>query len=688
MTASSALMGSNCTTVDKEQREGDAIDTPPLQSPSAATSAKSSLPLRKSRSGILTRAQSKFVKKTAIHQKGHSLPGASSPTNLKRKIDSAMDSSSSLEKSANWSTLSALDVAVQQRREKTPATSQGQPSGQRLRRTSIPQSFKADGPGLSEYETARAELKSREHALAFDHDCFAEATGPEREANEVLQRLRNKDEKLFANASKTSGFSGQTHARHMGDHFLHNVDLINQSALYKVARRMPKGTHLHIHFNSCLDPNFLLDLAKDQERMFIHSNRPLLQKSDMDLCEIQFSIVPVESEEAGWNVFEPGYVAGKWMPYATFRAQFSGAGLVESSVDEWLLNKLVFGADETYGIHQTVTGAWEKFNGRTRMMKGLFNYETAFKSYTRACLQDFVDDNIQYAEIRPNFMHTNQVFYDDGSAKHDNESMMKMIKSVCDEFMPPAHQNGRKVYFKGIKVIYCTPRIFKREQVANALEECIKFKKIWPDLIAGFDLVGEEAAGHPLKFFVPEFLNFREQCNKERLDIPFLFHCGETLEMGDDTPDGNLTDALLLNSKRIGHGFALARHPYIMEQMKKRNICLELCPISNEVLGLTPRVKGHAMYNLLANNVHCTLNSDNGTLFRSSLSHDFYQMFVGRSDTTLHGWKQLIKWSIEHACLSDDERREVNERWEQLWSEFVHWLIEEYKDLKADDNEV
>jgi len=53
-----------------------------------------------------------------------------------------------------------------------------------------------------------------------------------------------------------------------------------------------------------------------------------------------------------------------------------------------------------------------------------------------------------------------------------------------------------------------------------------------------------------------------------------------------------------------------------MEHMKKRGICLEICPVSNEVLGLTPRIGGHAVYNLLANNVHCTVASDNGTLFR------------------------------------------------------------------------
>lgn len=99
------------------------------------------------------------------------------------------------------------------------------------------------------------------------------------------------------------------------------------------------------------------------------------------------------------------------------------------------------------------------------------------------------------------------------------------------------------------------------------------------------------------------------------MQIPFLFHCGETLDVGTDT-DGNLVDALVLGSKRIGHGFALPRHPGIMRMMKERNVCVEVCPISNEILGLTPRISGHAVYSLLAENMPCTINTDNGTLFR------------------------------------------------------------------------
>lgn len=128
-------------------------------------------------------------------------------------------------------------------------------------------------------------------------------------------------------------------------------------------------------------------------------------------------------------------------------------------------------------------------------------------------------------------------------------------------------------------------------------------------------MAGEEAKGKPLKAFIPQFLSFKEKCKADGLDIPFLFHCGETLDMGTDT-DGNLVDALLLGAKRIGHGFALPKHPHVMQHMKAENVCIEWCSISNEELGLTPRASGHPMYSLLANNVHCTINSDNGTLFK------------------------------------------------------------------------
>lgn len=307
----------------------------------------------------------------------------------------------------------------------------------------------------------------------------------------------------------------------------------------------------------------------------------------------------------------------------------------------------------------TVSRIWEKFNGRTRMMKGLFNYETAFREYTRDCLVEFVKENVQYAEIRPNFMKSNQIWTDDGKTKIDNEGTLRIIIHEYEQFMKengvmrsngqivenrPQYQLGKGGYaasntpdrstlqkkmpipndhgqekppqrpiFSGLKVIYCTPRIFPREEVREMLAECLEFKKKWPEYIAGFDLVGEESKGHPLSFFKPEFEEFVRNCRDEKVDIPFLFHCGET----HYDPDENLKTALAFeNTKRIGHGYALLSETDYDDTMKKRRICVESCPISNEILGLNSRIAEHAVYGLIKRGLACTLNSDNGTLFR------------------------------------------------------------------------
>lgn len=69
----------------------------------------------------------------------------------------------------------------------------------------------------------------------------------------------------------------------------------------------------------------------------------------------------------------------------------------------------------------------------------------------------------------------------------------------------------------------------------------------------GFDLVGNENELKPLIDYIEPLLRFQERQKEEGVDIPFIFHAGETL--GDGThADDNLYDALLLGTKRIGHG--------------------------------------------------------------------------------------------------------------------------------------
>lgn len=57
---------------------------------------------------------------------------------------------------------------------------------------------------------------------------------------------------------------------------------------------------------------------------------------------------------------------------------------------------------------------------------------------------------------------------------------------------------------------------------------------------------------------------------------------------------------------------------------------------------------------------------------------------IGKADMGLFGWKQLILWSIEHACLDEDERKPILLQWEGLWGKFLDEIEGIYGAVKAE----
>ncbi|KAI3324338.1 Metallo-dependent hydrolase [Xylariaceae sp. AK1471] len=621
-----------------------------------------------------------------------------------------------------------------------------------------------------DHKPSQGDTATKGFKFQFQDDCANksakdDANPKEAEANKVIARMRQEDDTIFK--QHPSPLSP-------GAHFLHVRDVLEEARLFQMARLVPKGAHLHLHFNSMLLPGVLLGYAKDMVNMYIWSDRRLCTADDLRNCKLEFSLRNLQQvrkemrtradelkddsmqqkladaedqrwneaerirkcDELGPNIFSFEYKRGKKeeMRYQYFRELWDEKKL--GNCDDWLISKLTFSKEEVdsffkeaddvdleapsdtetrtatpqsgpaqptsepwdgYKItkekisnsdykrnRNSARKAWRAFNGRTKMMKGLFNYETAFRRYTRECLEEFVKDNVQYAEIRPNFMQTNQIFDDGAEFKIDNFGTMKCIIEEYEKFMKDVGDMGddgkiidhpqHRPTFSGMKVIYCTPRSFTRDAVEVALNECIAMKEKWPDYIAGFDLVGEEAFAkpYPLKYFEKEFQAFRKTCEDKHLNIPFLFHCGET----PDDLEGNLETALELDSRRIGHGYALPKKPKVLMDMKNREVCVETCPISNMVLGLAERMDEHSVYRLLEEKMHCAVSSDNGTLFKSTLSHDFYEVMAGNQNINLYGWKQLAIWSIQHSCLNKDESRRMLVEWEKRWEDFINAITE------------
>ena len=45
---------------------------------------------------------------------------------------------------------------------------------------------------------------------------------------------------------------------------------------------------------------------------------------------------------------------------------------------------------------------------------------------------------------------------------------------------------------------------------------------------------------------------------------------------------------------------------------------------------------------------------------------------------TIHGWKQLAEWSIEHSCLTPKEIEEAKHIHGKEWQVFCEWVVSEF----------
>lgn len=56
---------------------------------------------------------------------------------------------------------------------------------------------------------------------------------------------------------------------------------------------------------------------------------------------------------------------------------------------------------------------------------------------------------------------------------------------------------------------------------------------------------------------------------------------------------------------------------------------------------------------------------------------------VGDPRMTVHGWKQLAQWSIEHSCLEDKDKERAFGIHSKEWEAFCKWVVDKYSSHAA-----
>lgn len=167
--------------------------------------------------------------------------------------------------------------------------------------------------------------------------------------------------------------------------------------------------------------------------------------------------------------------------------------------------------------------------------------------------------------------------------------------------------------------------------------------------VCALDLAGAEAL-----FPTSEFEDIFKLAKK--LEIPFTIHAGEA-----DGPK-SIKKALEYGAKRIGHGVRCLEDVAVVMELIKKEIPLEVCPISN----LQTRATGedHPIEKLYRLGLRTTISPDNNTVSNTNIIEE-YKWILENTSLTVEDLKQMNINAIRGAFISPQKKAELIAKLEQ-----------------------
>lgn len=254
---------------------------------------------------------------------------------------------------------------------------------------------------LATYIETREALIKEEKEGAWDYAASSRDLAPNEKIVAQIVRLIREFERRHVFGNLPSEDLPAEGTLDMGGQFLTNKACIEKlSLLFKIAKQVPKGSLLHLHFNAELNPERLLEQARDMsDTMYVWSIKPLRNKKDLQETEIVFKIMPSTTNDS--NIFDsqyegkgkvkgadgsvrdnwrhPEYSERVWMRWESFRKKFEECDFAEKyerkeeartddgvgegstkvplgTAENWILSKMLLSELEAYGPEQTVNG--------------------------------------------------------------------------------------------------------------------------------------------------------------------------------------------------------------------------------------------------------------------------------------------------------------------------------------------
>jgi adenosine deaminase CECR1 len=448
--------------------------------------------------------------------------------------------------------------------------------------------------------------------------------------------------------------------------FYSQKKLIQQTSLFqKVFRKMPKGGLLHIHNTAGLSLDKLIGLMTSW-------NTTYSKDDDLHIC-IASPLCPHRTYPVGTLLFQK-QLTNEIKPYFCSLDTF----MEEPSAINTLYELLSFETDTL----EEEAYVWDKFNLIFVRTAALFSNATFYEQYEICLLNECLDDNISYVELRSGFESfrndnlIHQILSKSGAHPKDYIYYADLLTDVdiCNpdtQFLKIIYEAVQKVNDARkktdnkqikVKVILNANRKLnpaipnEREKICAKIDSAITIINSfnedgsnYKDFVIGFDFVSEEDRGQTTDAYIDILYEASQSPSANaalRINcINFFPHDGES----NWSDNNNMFSAVLIARHRIGHGINVIKYPSLISDITSTEQyssfpepVLEICPISNQLLRYCRDLREHPLPTLKKSEIPCIISNDDPQILGNpGLSYDLWEAYMGMG-LSLKDMKELI----------------------------------------------
>lgn len=486
-------------------------------------------------------------------------------------------------------------------------------------RTLLPEKYN----NAEAYEAKRRLLVKQDSALAFDAAIVLDA-----EEEKANIRLKDLQTSMINSYNLTQFFPPSKH-------FFKSADHIYSTPLFALLKQMPKGAVHHLHPSAGVSFRWIVDRAVEEKDCYVF-----------------------------WNDTSKIYLKGEIHFFAPGKAPTGFISAVELNKSQQNFKAELFDllAFDNKMMADSVD-IWKEFEYRFRRIDGFNSYQPLAVDFYTSLFDSLAADGVQHVELRTHlsdnlydFAHPNGYF--------NGDSVVSYIRQAV------ARIKARRDADFSCTLIYTNVRFQPVATIKSDLVRAFDLRKKYPDLIKAYDLVAYEDAGNSTRFYLDAWLGVDSLTKVFGIDLPFCFHDGES----DWQHLTNVYDAVLLKTKRLGHGFNMSFFPSVEAEIIRSKTCVEVSPLSNQILGYITDLRMHPAHTWIKRGVQISINPDDPSIFRySGVTPDYWAIFLAW-ELDLRSLKQLALNSINYSLLEKSEKEVALQAWNKKWRSFITML--------------